>query len=263
MENGKAVPTFLGQIKLFKGKVYKKSEKGEVPVSHGERFHKGDTLITKDQSFAKILMIDDTVISVGAKSEFKINDYEFTSKTERSFTYELLKGQIVGNVKNKVKSGALNFKTKFTTMGVRGTYIMMNARKLDNLDVAEYAILEGQVEVTDEKGGKVSIAKGERVNYIRDNDRAAEEKIQLTPDELKVYSAESMDEMKEFKPFLPYMNPDDIKPDSPLYSFFTIEKKDNPISDEMKTEKREDAKPHWSENLKKLNEKLKENQKKR
>lgn len=257
LENGKAVPTFLGQVKLFRGKVFKKNEKGTLLMKLGERFHKNDILITQEESFAKLMMIDETIISIGPKTEFMIDNYEFTDKANRKFGYTLLKGQITGNIKNKAAPGNIMFKTKFTSLGVRGTYVMMNARNEGQLDIAEFALLEGSAEITNEKKQVFPITRGERINFVNDNTRSVEEKVQISDEDMKRYKAEELDEEKAFKPFLDFLRPHILSKDSPLYSFFANAAA-APIAEGVEANKREEKKPHWKENLKKLNEKLRQ-----
>ncbi len=68
-EKGKAVPSYIGQVKLFKGKalITKKGEKKDL--GHGDRFAITDSIQTMDKSIVKIQMIDETIITVGPNSE--------------------------------------------------------------------------------------------------------------------------------------------------------------------------------------------------
>ena len=99
-EKGRAVPSYIGQIKLMKGKVFKKNAEGTQVVDTGERFKKDDILITDNSAFARIQIVDDTIISVGPGSEFKFGDMDFKEKTDRKLSFSLNKGQVAGEVKN-------------------------------------------------------------------------------------------------------------------------------------------------------------------
>lgn len=256
-EKGRAVPSYVGQLKLMKGKVFKKSGEATKDVETGERFKKSDVIVTAEKSFAKVLIVDDTVISIGPQSEVRFDEFDFKDKSDRRMSITLIKGQLSGDVKNKATNpGDIKFRTKYTTMGIRGTYILMNASTNKSLDIAEYALLSGKAEVADHKTAKFEMKKGDRVILIRDSrdDGTHQQAGHLTETEFNTLQAREVDEEKDFKPFLPYSDWD------------WIEKSANKVktrNDEVVVEKREENKPGWEENLQKLNQKLKENQKKR
>lgn len=257
-EKGRAVPSYIGQLKLMKGSAFKKSGENTKDVEAGERFKKDDILVTSEKSFARILLIDDTVISVGPQSELKFDDIDFKDKSDRKMSLTLLKGQLTGNVKNKAANpGDIKFRTKYATMGVRGTYILMNAQTKNNLDIAEYALLSGKADVLDHKNQKFELKKGDRIVIVREasKDETKHEAKVLSEAEFNILNAPAIDEEKDFKPFLPYF---DLKEAEKFFSAKAVDQKTEEVSDN----KREEVKPNWEENLQKLNQKLKENQKK-
>lgn len=257
-EKGRAVPSYIGQLKLIKGSAFKKSGENTKDVETGERFKKNDILVTNDKSFAKILLIDDTILSVGPESELKFDDIDFKDKSDRRMSFTLVKGQLTGNVKNKAANpGDIKFRTKYATMGVRGTYILMNAKAKNNLDIAEFALLSGKADVLDFKNQKFELNKGDRIVIIREasKDETKHEAKVLTEAEFNILNAPGIDEEKDFKPFLPHF---DLKEAEKFFSAKAVDQKTEEVADN----KREEEKPNWEENLQKLNQKLKENQKK-
>lgn len=260
-EKGKAVPNYIGQIKLLKGKVFRKVKDKVQLVSTGERFKLNDIVMTQEESFVKIQMIDDSMITLGPKSEMKLLEFEFTDKSNRSMAVELVKGQIGAEIKNRAKPGDINFKTKYTTMGVRGTYFLMNNRSVGNLDIAEYAVIEGKVEVSDETGS-APLSSSERVTLIHDSalKKSAKEALTLSDSEMKDLNPQ-INEDKEIKPFLPYLDLKNITNESPLQSVLT--KSEVKIEKTEPSEKNEATKKNWKDSLKKLNEKLRERNKTR
>jgi hypothetical protein len=258
-EKGRAVPSYVGQLKLMKGKVFKKTGETVKDVETGERFKKDDVIITDAKSFAKILIVDDSIISIGPESEVRIDEFDFKDKTDRKMSLTLLKGQLTGNVKNKnANPGDIKFRSKYTTMGIRGTYILMNARTKNSLDIAEYALLSGKADVTDHKDIKFDMKKGDRIVIYRDNAKELNDmrSRQMTADEFKNLEATQTDEIKDFKPFLPFVDLKELEAT-------TLQDSDVQMNEETAANKRTDKKPTWQQNLKKLNEKLKENQKKK
>lgn len=261
-EKGKAVPNFIGQIKLMKGKVFKKVKDETTEVENGERFKINDIVVTQDQSFVKIQMIDDSTITLGPKSEMKLSNFDFQDKSNRSMAVELIKGQLGADIKNRAKPGEINFKTKYTTMGVRGTYFLMNHQTIGNLDIADYAVVEGKVEVSDADGTKAPLSLGERMTLIHDSSvkKSAKDKLKLSSTELSELNPK-IDEDSEVKPFLPFFELKNVEPGSPLETMLTqAEVKEEKTKE---ADKAEAPKKNWKDSLKKLNEKLRERQKTR
>jgi hypothetical protein len=252
-EKGRAIPRFICQLKLVKGQVFKKSGDRLEEVDNGERFSKNDTLVTGPSSFARLLVVDDTVISIGPSSELNFAEFDFIDKTDRKIVYNLIKGQLNGKVKHKAKEGDLKFKTRYTILGVRGTEILMNFKSHANHDVSEYALLTGKAEVTDEKNTSHMLQKGDRLVLIHNkiSHESTGERMNLSPVQMSVLEANDIDEEKEIKPMLPYFE---------LANLTGASSKSTPTThDQLEDEKRTES-SNWRDNLKKLNEKLKQNQ---
>jgi len=255
-EKGKAVPNFLCQLKLMKGTVYKKNGNDLVEVKVGDRFNKNDTIVTGDKSLAKVLVVDDTQLTIGPNSELNFSEFEYTDKDNRKLLYNLVKGQLSGHVRQKAKEGDINFRTKYTVLGVRGTEILMNFRTVNNVDVSEYALVSGKAVVTDDKNVQHEINKGDHLVFIHDTAKqtSAVEKLKLSNEKINRLKALKIDESKEFKPTMPYYKIGDVASNTTTTT--------DSMDENAPSEKRVDKKP-WQENLKQLNEKLKENSKKR
>lgn len=264
-EKGRAVPSYVGQIKLLKGRAYKKNAEGTTAVKTGERFKKSDLLITEDKSFARIQIVDDSILSIGPKSELRFDEIDFKEKTDRKLTFSLLKGQLTGDIKNKAKPGEIKFRTKYTSMGVRGTYFLMNHQKLDSLHIAEYAVLSGSIAVTDDKNKLFPVGKGEKIVLIHDSSReiSAEDKVQISPDEFQGLKGDHINEEKEIRPFLPLFKVSDVNSGSPLYPILNTGASQEETQTSPVIEKRKQKSFTLDQKLDQLNQKLRENQKRR
>ena len=256
-ETGKAVPNHLGEIKLLRGKVFKKHQGKTTEVKTGTRFNKDDTVFTEQRSFAKILLVDDTVLSVGPNSELNFSEFKYVDKTNRQMTFDFIKGQLRALVVNKAKEGDLKFKTKAALMGVRGTELLINHQTLNALEISEFALLTGSAEVMDNKNEKHALAKLDRITIMLDpgNSEIASDKNTLSELEQKLLKAE--------EELLPYFQIENLSKTSALYSHL----QKLPVSDVTSPETNQattnqDERKNWRYNLEKLNEKLKQNQKK-
>ena len=79
---------FIGVISAGIGEIINQdSEK----LTTGSKIYFGDTIIVKEQSNAQILLLDETAITVGEKSELTIDDFVYDPKSKV--------GKIVSNIK--------------------------------------------------------------------------------------------------------------------------------------------------------------------
>lgn len=258
-ETGKAVPSFIGQLRLAQGKVFKRAGGKLTAVYSGERFFEGNALVTGKGSMAKMMMVDDSIVSLGPDGEILFKKFTFKDKENRTCEYELIKGQLRGNVPQKLKTGSIHFNTKFSTMGIRGTQILVNHQKLKNVEVSEFALLEGKAHLQLSDSDLTILQPGEHIVVMGNSEgKTGREMGTLGKDKLKDLQDEATNEEKEFRPFLPLFSLSDVSATSVLRPFIddntSGEKKKDPSRDEAKAPK------NWRESLKKLNEELKKNQ---
>jgi len=147
-ETGQTIPNFLGEVKIVRGKVFKKKSPGnESLLSIGDKIFKNETVYTEDKSFTKILMIDETEISLAGNSELSFENFEYQSKTERNSLYNFVRGQLSASVKNKAKTPKdIVFKTKNSVLGVRGTTLFINNQEFQEVEITELALANGLAE---------------------------------------------------------------------------------------------------------------------
>lgn len=254
-KTGKAVPNFVGELKLMKGSALKTTGGRPRPVKTGEKFYPKDSVATEENSSMKILITDDTWIALGPSSELVFKDFEFTDKSNRKIHYELKRGQLSANVREKVKSGEVRFISKYSSMGVRGTKIMMNYRELNGKAVTEYALVEGSADVMSSTGESFPLIAGGRIVLIEDEKTKGNsvEKLELTQEDLLNYAAPEADEEKRMDKFMPYFEPKAV-------NVSKLEPEDE--ANAKQVEKESDAEGSFN-NLKKLNEQLQDNQKRR
>lgn len=257
-ESGQAVPNYIAQLKDFRGQVFKMKNGNLIPVKKGTRFYKNDSVVTQEKSYAKIHVVDDTVLNLGENSEMNFAEFKFVDKNDRSGVFDFVKGQIRALVKNKVKKDGLQFKTKFAAMAVRGTELLINVHKIKTKEIAEFALVEGAALVTDDKNQNYDIKANDRIVIVRDP------AVEKTVNESRPLSAEEIKYLQGEDTFLPFLDPTHVLKESPLYTYLH-----DATPEEAKIEKIETAdapqtpeqKAKWQENLKKLNDKLKEYQK--
>lgn len=253
-ETGKVIPSYAGEVKIAKGDVQVKNQTGMNPIEQGARLKENDVVVTQEKSFAKILMVDDSVFTIGPNSEVKIEKFDYSDKTDRKMLINFVKGQMKGLIKNKAKDGDLNVKTNLAVMGIRGTEFLMNHHKKEKVEISEFAVTEGNVEVTDEKKNTFPLIPPEKVVIVKNlsSGEAAKEERKLTLEEISAF--------KDEEAFMNYYDLSSVDKDSPFYQLVKkVFETDREIKEVPKAEG-EGQKPQgsWRDNLDKLNEKLKE-----
>ena len=79
---------FIGVISAGIGEI---TNQDSEKLTTGSKIYFGDTIIVKEQSNAQILLLDETAITVGEKSELTIDDFVYDPKSKV--------GKIVSNIK--------------------------------------------------------------------------------------------------------------------------------------------------------------------
>jgi hypothetical protein len=252
-ESGQALPNFIAQLKVARGKIYKSTGGEKKLVKTGTRFYKNDTLITDVNSYAQLLIVDDSVVTLGAKSELKFEDFKFVDKTDRQIVYSFIKGQIRGLIKNKAKEGDIVFKTKLAVMGIRGTEILINHHNVKNLEVSEFALLSGNTLVTEDKNQNHELSKHDRIIIVQDpiSKQSANDKNKLSEAEVRALIKKDR--------FLDFVDLNRFDKTSAIYPFLQAEATKVNSDTEAEPSVKENDK-NWRDNLRKLNEKLKEYQ---
>ena len=112
---------FIGVISAGIGDITnQKNEK----LSTGSKIFYGDTIIVKEKSNAQILLLDETALTVGEKSELTIDDFVYDPETKvgkivssiKLGTVRIITGEI-----SKQNPDNLNVKVPTGSIGARGT----------------------------------------------------------------------------------------------------------------------------------------------
>lgn len=253
-ESGKAIPNYVAELKEMRGVAFKKSQGKMSRIKVGDRFHKTDSVITKDKSYVKILVVDDTTFTLSSNSELNFTEFKFKEKDDRQAIFTFIKGQIRGMVRNKAKKeGDIQVKTTVATMGIRGTEILVNHQTLNNLEISQFSLNSGLAKISNDQGLALDLAKHEKLTLLKDTsaNKKAQEAGHLSADEIKLLEDETS--------FLPYVIPANIAEDSELYSYFHSKQTVTQGSEEEA--KADQPKKGLQHNLDLLNEKLKKSHK--
>lgn len=112
---------FIGVIGAAIGDI--KNQKDEV-LENGSKVYYGDTIVVSEKSNAQVLFLDQTVITIGEKSELTIDEFVYDPETNdgkfvsniKSGTIKIITGEI-----SKKDPDNLEIKIPTGTIGARGT----------------------------------------------------------------------------------------------------------------------------------------------
>lgn len=246
--------TFVGRVSMLKGEATRVNEKdkNEINLKKGDKVYRGDMITTKDRSIIKLKLVDESLITIAPKSEFVLSEFSFKTKSNRSAIFKLLKGKIRSNIPIKSKPKALRYESTTAAMAVRGTRFLMNVHEDSNkANVTEYAVLEGEVEVTNKLDRKSYNAKpGDHVIVVKNQKGASKSH------ERKI-SQKELDRLNSLQDIQAMTN-------EQFMVAFETNMLGKPKNTGPKVRRKRNKKPEsedWENTLKKLNNRLKENRK--
>lgn len=148
----------IGKITALRGEADITRGNEHIGASVGTKLEEGDTILTAAKSKLQILFNDKTVISLGQKSSFKIDEYLF-DKNKPVAKFSVGSGffkSITGKI-GKIAPKQFKIKTANATIGVRGTTIIGEVSSKRDI----IACSQGQI-VVSSAGGSVVVNAGER-----------------------------------------------------------------------------------------------------
>jgi len=145
----------IGVVTAVEGDVRVTSEDGrEEAVLIGTKVFTGDHFVTGTDSSVKIIFEDDTLISLGADTDFQINEFVYNPK-KRSVINNIVKGKLRSIIqKFEGDESLILFKTRNAVSGVKGTTIFIDA------DEELFLVLEGKMFVRGIKPGSKEVELG-------------------------------------------------------------------------------------------------------
>lgn len=116
-----------------------KNVSGEATITHadksksvakvGDKFFEKDTIVTARGAKIGLIFNDNTLISVGSNSEFIVKEYVFKPGEKSSFVSRLNKGTLAcaTGLIAKMNPESMKMESKTATIGIRGTYFVVEA----------------------------------------------------------------------------------------------------------------------------------------
>ena len=119
---------FIGSVKTVSGDAYLVRGKARSSAAVGDHLYQGDTLVTASSSSIGVIFRDDTILSLGPRSEVRIDEFVFNpADGAMAFLANVGKGtaQFITGQMSKIAPERMNVETPLATIGIRGTRFLV------------------------------------------------------------------------------------------------------------------------------------------
>jgi len=154
----------IGNVMALKGKAQVKRKSLFKEIKAGMELFVGDEIITQAKSRIQIVLKDETIITIGPKSNYQFTEYEFDGTKTSKATMKISRGffrAITGKI-GKVARERFKVKTANSTIGIRGTDFSGDINK----ELEIISCYKGEI-VVEYKNNSVNIAAGMLVELTR------------------------------------------------------------------------------------------------
>jgi len=162
----------IGSVSLKKGVVSIQRGDSKIAAQNGTEILEKDSIETGKGSRVQIRFEDNTVISLGPLSEFKVEDYLYDEQKHKA-KFGFAKGTfkaITGKI-GKIAPQNFTLQTKTATIGIRGTIVV--GALSDTGDVI--GCLQGSIEVKPLSGGTGVVVGAGKKTFVAGDGSGAEE----------------------------------------------------------------------------------------
>ena len=119
---------FVGFVKSLEGQATVLRDGKAKEAAVGMEIKEGDIVKTGTEGSVGLIFSDDTIITMGPRTEFVVEDYLFEPLEGRlGFVAKILRGTIsyLSGQIEKLSPGTVQLKTPAATIGVRGTHVLL------------------------------------------------------------------------------------------------------------------------------------------
>jgi|GEM_PF-4257840 len=171
----------VGKISALKGESYLERDQHRIVLKNALPIEERDTLMTEIKAQVQMLFFDNTVITIGSNTVFKVEEYLF-DETNAKAKFALKSGifkAITGKIGKKAPEN-FSIRTKTAVIGIRGTTI--RGKITENADVIMCD--QGIINVTSLITNQTYIIPAGKM-IILSHDGTSVEILNVTPEELK------------------------------------------------------------------------------
>lgn len=150
----------VGKITALSGKATLERGSSTIPVTLGSSLEAKDSIITTNDAKVQLTFNDNTIITVGKKSKFSIEEYLFDATTESTAKFNMVNGTIraMSGKIGKIAPDRFAVKTKTATIGIRGTDFIIQTSPTGE---SQFFCMQGAITIQSSDGaGMILIPAG-------------------------------------------------------------------------------------------------------
>ncbi len=118
----------IGIVKTYEPSATVSREGKETELSQGAEIFEGDTIVTDANGAVGIMFTDGAVLTLGPSGSMTIDKFLFKpEEKDGALVSTIMKGTVAffSGAINRIKPGAVKFKTPTATLGLRGTRVII------------------------------------------------------------------------------------------------------------------------------------------
>lgn len=154
----------IGQVEAAQGEAtVQRTDGTEELLQPGSPIYQNDVLVTAENASLSVTFTDGTVFSLSASSRMVIDALIYDpAGADNSGTFSLIQGGFVFIAGQVAKTGGMEVNTPSSTMGIRGTTVVVQIGTVNGVDTTEISLTSdpdgstGRVEVRDVDGNLVA-----------------------------------------------------------------------------------------------------------
>ncbi|MDD2829471.1 MAG: FecR family protein [Sulfuricurvum sp.] len=168
-----------------------------LPAALGNDLESKDTIATSENSKAQLTFKDNTIITVGKKSRFSIEEYLYDSSDSSNAKFNILSGTVrtMSGKIGKIAPEKFAVKTKTATIGIRGTDFVIHVG--DEGEISAYC-LQGAIVVLNSANIQNVVDMGSYISLSKEG--VFKEKQTFTPEEIKTLLGKNFTVSKTSQP---------------------------------------------------------------
>ncbi|WP_299968948.1 Ig-like domain-containing protein [uncultured Roseobacter sp.] len=164
----------IGQVETLQGEVTVQRFDGTVEtLDVGGQIYGNDVLSTAQGGSVSVTFEDGTVFTLAASSRMVIDELIYDpDATDNSGSFSLIQGSFVFIAGQVAKTGGMDVSTPSSTMGIRGTTVIVRLETVDGVDVTEVSLTtdpdgsRGQFELLDNDGNLLALITDTDTKWI-------------------------------------------------------------------------------------------------
>lgn len=154
----------IGQVETAEGATSVQRADGSVETLQvGTKIYQNDILATGDDASVSVTFADGTIFTLAASSRMVIDALIYDPEaTDNSGSFSLIQGSFVFIAGQVAKTGGMEVNTPSSTMGIRGTTVVVQVGTVNGVDTTEVTLTNdpdgatGRVELRDNDGNLVA-----------------------------------------------------------------------------------------------------------